>query len=110
NLAAFFGVRSIEANNYRNSRFHSFESLDNSRGDQIAARNSPEDVHENGPYLGVRQDYFQRDGHRFRAGASTDVKKVRGCAPCLLDDVECRHHQARAVSDDSYRAVELDVL
>ena len=42
--------------------------------------------------------------------AAAGVEEVRGRASRLRDDVERRHHEAGAVSEDADVAVELDVL
>ena len=64
---------------------------------------------------GSSQDDVEAGGHHLGRGAAADVEEVGGLDAAVLlagvgDDVERRHHQARAVADDADLAVELDVV
>ena len=91
------------------------ERADDALGDGVARGDSAEDVHEDALDLRVAEDDVQARGHDLGRGAAADVEEVGGLHAAVVlagvgDDVEGRHHQARAVADDSDLAVELDVV
>ena len=91
------------------------QRLDDAVGDRVAGGDAAEDVDEHALDLRVAQDDVEAGGHHLGRGAAADVEEVgRLDAAVLLagvgDDVERRHHQARAVADDADLAVELDVV
>ena len=88
---------------------------DDAVGHRVARGDAAEHVDEHALDLLVAQDDVQAGGHHLGRRAAADVEEVgRLDAAVLLagvgDDVERRHHQARAVADDADLAVELDVV
>src|SRR5690606_11746418 len=82
---------------------------------RVARGDATEDVDEHALDLSVVQDDVETGSHDGRGGAATDVEEVGGLdaavlLACVGDDVEGRHDQAGAVTDDSDLAVELDVV
>src|SRR6516165_2265183 len=114
---AFLDVVGVEAHYQRFVGLvaQNFERLDDAGGHRVTRGDPAEDVDEHTLDLLVTQDHVQPGGHHLRRRAATDVEEVGGPdSPVLLsgigDDVEGRHHQARAVADDADLAVELDVV
>ena len=91
------------------------QRADDAVGDRVARGDAAEHVDEHALDLRVAQDDVEAGGHHLGRGAAADVEEVgRLHAAVLLagvgDDVQRRHHQARAVADDADLAVELDVV
>src|SRR5690349_8882146 len=91
------------------------QGLDDAVGHGVAGGDAAEDVDEHAPDVRVAEDHVQARRHDLGGCATADVEEVGGLDPAVLlprvrDDVQRRHHQARAVADDADLAVELDVV
>ncbi|MBE1491598.1 hypothetical protein H4W31_007236 [Plantactinospora soyae] len=91
------------------------DRLDDAVGHGVAGGDPAEDVDEDAPYVGVAEDDLQAVRHHLGRGAAADVEEVGRLHPAELlarvgDHVECAHHQAGSVADDSHGSVELDVV
>src|SRR4051794_34058504 len=82
------------------------QRLDDAVGHRVAGGDAAEHVDEHALDLAVVEDDIEPGGHPLGRGPAADVEEVgRLDAAVLLagvgDDVERRHHQARAVTDDA---------
>ena len=114
---AFFDVVAVEPHHQRLVRLvaQDLQRVDDAGGHRVAGGDAAEHVDEHALDLRVVQDDVQAGGHHLGRRAAADVEEVgRLDAAVLLtgvgDDVQRRHHQARAVADDADLAVELDVV
>ncbi len=103
-------VGAVEAHDERHRRFDLAEGRDQPFGDEVAARDSGEDVDEHGLDRVVGEDQVDGLLDRLGVGAAAGVEEVGRGAAGLGDDVERRHHETGAVAEDADVAVELDEL
>src|SRR3546814_1208948 len=76
-------------------------------GDDVAAHDAAEDVHQDAFDVGVREDDLEGRGDALLGGAAADVQEVRRLAAIELDDVHGRHGEPGAVHHAADIAVEL---
>src|SRR5271167_1169182 len=84
-------------------------------GNGVTRGDATEHVDEHALDLCVTQDDVETGGHHLGRGATTDVEEVRWLDPAVLlarvgHDIQRRHDQPGAVTDDADLAVELDVV
>ena len=78
-------------------------------GDLVAARDTTEDVDEDGLHALVREDDLERRLDHRLLRAAAHVEEVRGAPARVAHRVERSHDEAGAVPDDPHIAVELHV-
>ncbi|COW19139.1 Uncharacterised protein [Mycobacterium tuberculosis] len=91
------------------------QRLDDPGRHRIARGDATEDVDEHALDLLVAQHHVQTRGHHLGRSAAADIQEVGRLDSAVLltgirDDVESRHHQARAIADDPHLTVQLDVV
>src|SRR5262245_35176985 len=107
--AALPGVRALEPHDQRHLDRELLGRGDDSLGDQVAAHDAPEDVDEDRAHVRIAQDQLERLLHLLLVGAAAGVEEVRRAPAAVLDHVERRHREARAVHHAADVAVEPDV-
>ena len=103
-------VGPVQTYHKRHRWFYVLERGDQPPCDLVAARDAAEDVEQDGLDGVVGEQQIDRLLDLLGVRAAAGVEEVRGRAARLGDDVQRRHHQARAVAEDADVAVELDVL
>src|SRR3569623_1880237 len=109
-VLAFFHVGALQAHHYRYRDVHLFHCLDDAFGDEVAAHDTAEDVHQHRLHFLVGQDQLECLGHALGRSAAADVEKIGGLAAVQLDDIHGRHGETRAVDHAGDAAVERHVV
>ena len=84
--------------------------LDDAFGDQVAAHDAAENIHQDRAHVVVRQDQLEGLGDFFRGCAAADVEEIGRFTAVQLDQVHGRHGQSGAVDHAGDVAVERDVI
>ncbi len=108
-LQALLGVGAVETDDQRHVHVDARVGLDDAPGDLVAAGDPAEDVEQHRVDLLVGGDDLECVDDRVGLRAAAGVEEVRGLAAGVGDDVERRHAEAGAVTEDADVAVELDV-
>src|SRR5688572_26244698 len=108
-LPPLLGVRALEPHHERYAHAELGGRGHHALGDQVAAHDAAEDVHEDRAHLLVAQDQLEGFLHLVLVGAAAGVEEVRRPAAADGDHVERRHRKACAVDHAADVAVEPDV-
>src|SRR5215212_4099755 len=104
----FLSVRSGKSHDDRYQASASLQRFRDALCDDVAPRDSAEDIDENGAHVRVRGHQAERLRNLIGAGAATDVEEVCGFAAMKHDGVHGRHCQSGAIDDAPDVAAELD--
>ena len=97
NSPAFVYVGSFHPNHNRHRQLHLLRGLHHTLSQDIAAKNSAEDIDQNPLDLAVAENDAESVFHHFGIGAAADIEEVGRLGTGLLDDIHGGHGQARTV-------------
>src|SRR5262245_23257607 len=106
---ALGGVRALETHHERHLQAEVAGCRHHALGDQVAAHDAAEDVHQDGADVRVAEDELERLLHLLLVRTPAGVEEVRRTPAAEGDHVESRHREARAVHHAADVAVEPDV-
>src|SRR5258708_12663095 len=106
--APLLRVRAVEPDDDRVLRHvEPLERLEDPARDLVAARDAAEDVEEDRLDLRIAGDHLERVDDALRRAAAAEVAEVRRPATDVLDDVDLRHREPRAVPPDAHVPADL---
>src|SRR5919106_1955064 len=107
---ALLYMGTFQANHYGDRDAHFFDRLDNASGDQIAADDATEDIHQDRLHTRVRHQELKSLRDPLGGGATAYVKKVGRSSPVELNDIHSSHGKSCAVDHATDIAVEADIV
>src|SRR6185437_1793242 len=79
-------------------------------GDDVAAHDPAEDVHQNSFDMGIGEDELEGCGYPLARGTAADIEEIGRRTAIELDDVHGGHGEPGAIHHAADIAVELDVV
>src|SRR5919109_181530 len=107
---ALLYIGTFQANHYGDRDAHFFDRLDNASGDQIAADDAAEDIHQNRPHTRVRHQELKSLRDSLGGGAAAYVEKVGRSPPVELNDIHSSHGESCTIDHAADIAVEADII
>ena len=107
---ALLDVGTLQAHHHGHGYADVLDRRGDAFGDQVAAHDTAEDVHQNRLHVGVGENDPERPRDALRRGAAAHVEEIGRLAPVELDDIHGRHREAGAVHHAGDIAVQRDVI
>src|SRR5262245_18158782 len=108
-LPTLGGVRALEAHHERHLETEVAGRGHDALGDQVAAHDAAENIHQDGADVRIAKDQLERLLHLLLVRPAAGVEEVRRTPAAERDHVERRHREARAVHHAADVAFQPDV-